>query len=120
MKRWPISARASQAQRLEDLECENARLFRAFSNLTIDKLTPQQPAWGRRWASRVDAGAPRQCGRVSASPSAAPAVLSASIVAANVTVWAPQTTETHSRPPSSPLVHHFGRQGRTRAATGLL
>jgi putative transposase len=36
----------SQAKRLKDLECENARLRRAVSDLTLDKLILQEAARG--------------------------------------------------------------------------
>jgi transposase-like protein len=36
----------SQAKRLKELECENARLRRAVSDLTLDKLILQEAARG--------------------------------------------------------------------------
>ena len=36
----------SQAKRLKDLECENSRLRRAVSDLTLDKLILQEAARG--------------------------------------------------------------------------
>ncbi|WP_172299765.1 transposase [Pseudoruegeria sp. HB172150] len=35
-----------QLKRLNELEKENARLRRAASDLTLDKLTPTEAAWG--------------------------------------------------------------------------
>ena len=41
---WNMVARRDQAWRMEDLEKENLRLRHAISDLTLDKLIPQEAA----------------------------------------------------------------------------
>ena len=38
--------KADQVKRLKDLEIENARLRKAVADLTLDKLIPEEAAWG--------------------------------------------------------------------------
>ena len=38
--------KSDQVQRLKDLETENARLRKAISDLTLDKLILQEAPWG--------------------------------------------------------------------------
>ena len=42
-----------QIKRLKELETENARLRRAVSDLTLDKVILQEAAWGNFWAPHV-------------------------------------------------------------------
>jgi transposase-like protein len=46
--------KTDQARRMKDLEKENARLRRAISDLTLDKLILQEAAKGNYWALRDD------------------------------------------------------------------
>ena len=46
--------KTDQARRMKDLEKENARLRRAISDLTLDKLILQEAARGNYWALRDD------------------------------------------------------------------
>lgn len=48
--------KTDQARRMKDLEKENARLRRAISDLTLDKLILQEAARGNFWALRADDG----------------------------------------------------------------
>ena len=38
--------KGDQVKRLKELEAENTRLWRAISDLTLDKLILQEAAWG--------------------------------------------------------------------------
>jgi prepilin-type N-terminal cleavage/methylation domain-containing protein len=49
----PNYFQAAQARRMKDLEKENARLRRAISDLTLDKLILQEAARGSRQACRA-------------------------------------------------------------------
>jgi transposase-like protein len=51
--------KTDQARRMKDLEKENARLRRAISDLTLDKLILQEAARGSRKACRAQTIEPR-------------------------------------------------------------
>ena len=68
-----------QLKRLKELEKENARLRRAVSDLTLDKLILTEAARGNFYALRAAGSASTACGRRLAYRSAAPAARSASI-----------------------------------------
>ena len=63
----------SQAKRLKDLERENARLRRAVSDLTLDKLILQEASRGNFCAPRGGADASPRSVRGCTSPSGGPA-----------------------------------------------
>ncbi len=51
--------KTDQARRMKELEKENARLRRAISDLTLDKLILQEAARGSRQACRAQTTKPR-------------------------------------------------------------
>src|ERR671916_1389315 len=94
--------KADQVKRLKALEAENARLRRAVSDLTLDKQILQEAARGNSWAPRAGALASSTCGGRCPSPSAAPALRSASTARRGARRRGAAATRSGSRPtPSS-------------------
>ena len=71
--------KTDQVKRLKELEQENARLRRAVSDLTLDKLILAEAAKGNYYAPRADVQLSSTSGANSRSPSVAPARRSDSI-----------------------------------------
>ena len=75
--------KTDHVKRLKELETENARLRRAVSELTLDKLILQEADRGNYWALRVGVVASSRSGGNSGYPNAMNARRSGSIVRRN-------------------------------------
>jgi len=81
----------NQVKRMKELEQENARLRKAVSDLTLDKMILAEAAKGNYCALHVAGRALNMSGVCSASPSAGSVVCSASTVQHNVSRRAVET-----------------------------
>jgi putative transposase len=95
--------KTEQVKRLKDLETENARLRRAVSDLTLDKLILQEAARGNFKAPRVAVPTSSRSERSCIYPSVAPVRRSGSTARHNARSRAVVTTRSISRPTLSSL-----------------